>query len=338
MKASAAIRHLCVLAILGFAAPLAAHDARPLSINITEQAATLYTARVRVPPTLPIENRVTVLWPAGCRVINDDTRGLDTDGAENEAVQCRGGLEGRTIKVTYRVYNPALPTLFRLSRIDGQVITQLLPPDVLAWTVPRTPSTWDVAAGYLKLGVRHIWTGIDHLLFVTGLLILARTRRRVVLAITGFTLAHSITLSLSALNLVVLPEPPVEAAIALSILFLAYEIARPHPEGLAGRYPILVASSFGLLHGFGFAAALREAGLPTRELAVGLFCFNCGVEIGQILFIGALLSVACLLRWALMVSGMNNLATVLQQHARVIGGYGLGVPAAFWFIQRLAAF
>jgi hydrogenase/urease accessory protein HupE len=324
-------------AAAGFAGSCAAHDARPLSINITQHSATLYTARIRVQPTLPIEDRLTMNWPADCAVLNDDAADLDSYGWETESVRCSSGLAGRNIKVSYRVFNPALPTLFRLNRLDGEVITRVLPPEVSTWTVPAEPGRWDVAAGYLSLGIRHIWTGIDHLLFVTGLLILAGTTRRVLLAISGFTIAHSLTLSLSALNLVVLPEPPVEAAIALSILFLAYEIARPSPAGLAGRFPILVASSFGLLHGFGFAAALRDVGLPPGELAVGLFCFNCGVEIGQILFIAGVLVVVQLARQLMAFGGWMKLCDLIGQHKKLISGYGLGIPAAFWFIQRLAA-
>jgi hydrogenase/urease accessory protein HupE len=325
------------VALAGYVTAAGAHDARPLSINITEQSVNLYTARIRVPPTLPAEDPVTVTWPAGCMVVNDDSRGLETYGWETLSVRCRARLEGQTLKVSYRVYNPALSTLFRLNTIDGQVLTRVLPPDLSVWNVPESPGTWQLAGGYLQLGMRHIWSGVDHLLFVTGLLILARTRRRVLLAVTGFTFAHSITLSLSALDLVVLPEPPVEAAIALSILFLAYEIARPHPHGRAARYPVLVASSFGLLHGFGFAAALREVGLPTRELAVGLFSFNCGVEIGQITFIAAVLLITTLARQAIALSGLKDLPAAVERHMTVIGGYGLGIPAAFWFIQRLVA-
>ena len=338
MTAAAWPSVMAAVVTIGFVATVSAHDARPLSVNITEQGVNLYSARIRVPPTLPLEDRVTVTWPAGCTVVSDDTGDLERYGAQTVTIRCSAGLEGKDVSVSYRIYNPALSTLFRLRELGGRVIARVLGPDQSVWTVPRSPGPWAVAGGYLKLGVRHIWTGVDHLMFVTGLLILAGTARRVLLAITGFTVAHSITLSLSALNVVVLPEPPVEAAIALSILFLAYEIARPHAQGLAGRYPILVASSFGLLHGFGFAAALREAGLPARELAVGLFCFNCGVEIGQIAFIAGVLVIASLARKAMGRGGLMRLAALVGPHRRLIGGYGLGIPAAFWFIQRLAAF
>ncbi len=326
--------------MLAFVAPAAAHDARPLSVNIVEQSAHLYIAYIRVPPTVSDQDRPQVLWPKVCAVAGDDMRGIPVDGQERVTLRCQSGLEGTHIKVAYPVFNPSLSTLFRLRELNGKVITRVLPPDETDWEVPKAPGWKAVAAGYLKLGIQHIWSGIDHLLFVTGLLILAGTMRRVLLAITGFTIAHSITLSLSALNLVVLPEPPVEAAIALSILFLAREIAFPSPGSLAGRFPILVSSSFGLLHGFGFAAALREVGLPTKELAVGLLCFNLGVEIGQITFILGIVALAWIGLKIVRSGGFHRLPqlALLQGRLGLVGGYALGIPAAFWFIQRLAAF
>lgn len=313
-----------------------AHDARPLSVNVIEQSANLYIAHIRVPPSVPAEDLPSVVWPPACVIIGDDVRELTSEGRETTTLRCNDGLEGQHIKIAYRVFNPSLPTLFRLQQIDGKLVTQVLPPDKADWQIPKAPGWKAVALSYVTLGIRHIWTGIDHLLFVTGLLILAGTLRRVLLAVTGFTLAHSITLSLSALNLVVLPEPPVEAAIALSILFLAREIASPSPNGIAGRFPILVSSSFGLLHGFGFAAALREVGLPGSELAVGLLCFNLGVEIGQIIFIAGLI-VTALIVWRVMRnSGLDLMA--FNSRRGLIGGYTLGVPAAFWLMQRLATF
>lgn len=327
---------VAVLAGLAGTGEALAHDARPLSVNIVGQGGGLYIAHIRVPPTVPPEDLPRVTWPNACAVLSDDTKALASSGFETTTLRCKTGLEGLHIKIAYAAFNPSLATLFRLSETDGKVLTRVLPPDQLDWQVPKAPGWQAVAIGYLRLGINHIWTGIDHLLFVTGLLILAGTMRRVLLAITGFTIAHSITLSLSALNLVVLPEPPVEACIALSILFLAREIASPFPDGLAGRFPIMVSSSFGLLHGFGFAAALREVGLPTKELAVGLLCFNLGVEIGQIVFILSIVALAVIVRRAIAMGGLD--LTPFKSRLGPIGGYGLGIPAAFWFIQRLAAF
>jgi hypothetical protein len=310
-----------------------AHDARPLSVEVTEQGEDLYLARLRVPPSVAPDNQPKIVWPAGCKVLSDRAGDGPVAPSETAEISCRGGLAGKTLTVRYPIYNPSLSTLFRLTPAGGATVTRVLPPDQPAWTVPRKPSVMEVAAGYLELGIEHIWTGVDHLLFVTGLLILAGSMRRVLLAITGFTLAHSITLSLSALDIVRLPGPPLEAAIALSILFLAREIASPSPEGIAARYPVLVSSSFGLLHGFGLAAALREAGLPQGEIAVGLFCFNLGVEIGQVIFIAGLLGLVFVGKRAIPLARMLPAAD--PGALTRLAGYGLGVPAAFWFVQRL---
>ncbi len=307
-----------------------------MSVNITEQRSGLYLSRVRVPPTVEPDNQPTVIWPDNCRVLRDERRGDGVAPSETTLVSCRAGLEGRRVRVRYPIYNPSLSTLFRLSEPGGKVLTQVLAPDQPEWLVPREPGWREVAAGYLELGVQHIWQGIDHLLFVCGVLVLARTRRRVLLAITGFTLAHSLTLSLAALDLVRVPPAPVEAAIALSILFLAREIARPSPDGLARRFPIVVSSSFGLLHGFGFAAALREVGLPTKELAVGLLCFNLGVELGQILFIAGIVAMALALRRVVQAGRLPLIPA--PSYSTLLTGYALGIPAAFWLMQRLAVF
>ncbi len=318
------------------AAPARAHDARPFSVNITEQGKGLYAVHIKLPPVIPADDKPSVAWPETCKVESTAPAYALQGQALSQVVRCSAALEGRDVKVVYPIYNPSIPSLFRLKEVSGKVITRVLRPDETVWTVPKSPSWTDVALGYLRLGIEHIWSGIDHLLFVTGLLILAGTVRRVLITITGFTIAHSITLSLSALDIVRLPDAPVEAAIAFSILFLAREIARPHPDGIAARYPILVSSSFGLLHGFGFAAALRDVGLPTNELAAGLFCFNLGVEIGQILFIAAILVALFVARQAIALARVP--AIQLHHRLGLICGYGLGIPAAFWFVQRLAAF
>lgn len=330
-------RLLLLLACLWIvsATPARAHDARPFSVMIEEQGNHSYLLRLHVPPSVEFDNWPRLQLPRGCRTLNEQHPEGRFGESATMMIACEQSLAGRSLAVRYPIYNPSLPTLFRLKRADGTVLTQLLAPDQMSWTIPVRPSWSDVARGYLKLGIEHIWTGIDHLLFVTGLLILAGSMKRVLLAITGFTVAHSITLSLSALGLMRLPVPPVEAAIALSILFLAREIAQPHPDGFARRYPIAVSSSFGLLHGFGFAAALRDVGLPSGELATGLLCFNLGVEIGQIVFIAGVIGLFMATRVLVRYTGRSPIA--LQSHAAQWAGYGLGLPAAYWFIERLGA-
>lgn len=312
------------LCLAGQGAALA-HDARPLSVTIVEGQGHGYLARLKAPPSLSADNRPMLVWPENCEFDKESIGGV-------QHAYCEGGIEGTEIGVRYPIYNPSLATLFRVERADGTVLTQLQPPDRLAWQVPQEPSLARVVFDYLQLGIEHIWSGVDHLLFVAGLLFLAGTMRRVLLAVTGFTIAHSITLALSALDLVRLPIAPVEAVIALSILFVSREIAMPHPNGLAARRPVLVSSSFGLLHGFGFASALREIGLPTGELAAGLLSFNAGVEIGQLAFILGVLVVLMTVRRMRGMSGELTFAPAGR--ARTVAGYALGIPAAYWFVTR----
>jgi hydrogenase/urease accessory protein HupE len=324
---------LAILALALLPGLAQAHDARPLSVTLIERPGAIYFARLAVPPSVSYDNQPAIVWPTTCQPVQIPDTGEMPVGAERQLEHCPGGLEGGRLGVRYAIYNPSLATLFRLEGADGQVLTQLLPPERLDWTIPTKPTPFAVAADYVRLGVAHIWTGVDHLLFVAGLLLLAGSLRRVLLAVTGFTIAHSITLALSALDLVRLPSPPVEAAIALSILFVAREVARPQPDSLAAQRPILVASSFGLLHGFGFATALREVGLPSGELATALLSFNLGVELGQLGFIAAVLALLWLVHRVRRESLRIDFA--LAGRPRVYAGYVLGVPAAFWFVQRM---
>src|SRR5215471_1239125 len=260
---------VCV-SILMFAGKGIAHDARPLSVLISERQAHTYRVDVRMPTSLDADNHPEILWPNGCSVSSRGTReGVDST-EETMLLKCGAGIEGQKSEIRYPLFNPALSTLLRFVPSGDATRTAVLPPDLLIWIVPPSSNWKTVAHDYFLLGVKHIWEGIDHLLFVTGLLIIAKTPRRIAVAITGFTIAHSVTLSLSALGIVRIPVPPIEAGIALSILFLAREIAMPNADSLARRFPLLISSLFGLLHGFGFAAALSEAGLPKKEIVPAL--------------------------------------------------------------------
>jgi hydrogenase/urease accessory protein HupE len=243
------------------------------------------------------------------------------------------GIEGQHIGVRYPIFNPSLSTLIRYSPADDGIRTAVLSPEQTEWLVRRATNWKVVAHDYLVLGIEHIWGGIDHLLFVTGLLLLAKTGRRIAIAVTGFTLAHSVTLSLSALGIVRLPLPPIEAGIALSILFLAREIARPDADSLARRYPLATSAFFGLFHGFGFAAALREAGLPQSEIATALLFFNAGVEVGQLAFVAGMLVLVQVFLSGTRRSGFHLKPATLSR-VETLGAYALGIPAAFWFIER----
>lgn len=325
-----------VVAVFAFAAaaqPATAHDARPLAINLVEQSTDVWRATVQQPPTLGALDAPSIRWPQSCAAPDGAVAG---GSATARLLSCPGGLEGGEIAIDYPGVNPSLTTLIRVERADGSSVTAVLPPDQSVWTVPTEPDWRTVARDYVVLGFAHIWEGPDHLMFVAGLLLLAQRPKRILLAVTGFTAAHSITLTLATLDLVRVPIPPVEAMIALSILFLAGELARSGPESFSRRFPIALSFAFGLLHGFGFASALGEIGLPTRDLAVGLVCFNLGVELGQLAFVAA--AGLVVLVWRGVRSGpASALRPPLERHAGLIGAYVLGVPAALWFLERSAS-
>jgi hydrogenase/urease accessory protein HupE len=230
--------------------------------------------------------------------------------------------------------------LVRVESLAGTVQTERLSPTNTVFVVQATPGAGEVAATYLGLGVEHILFGFDHLLFVLALVILVRDWRRVAVTVTAFTIAHSITLAAATLGFVNVPGRPVEATIALSIVLVAVEIlnARAGKPSLTARLPWLVAFSFGLLHGFGFAGALAEVGLPQHAIPVALLFFNVGVETGQLVFVAAVLSLIWLLRHA--ASQLLGAALVKRAFDRLDGAiaYGVGVVATYWLIERTTAF
>lgn len=309
-----------------------AHDARPVAVTIIETLPGLYQATLRVPPTVERDNVPTLVWPTTCAPGEGDTR-------RGGLVSCEGGLIGQEFALDYPLFNPSLATFYRLQTLDTGDSTAMLAPTEDSWVVPEAMTRGRVARDYLLLGIEHIIGGFDHLLFVLGLLVIARTVRRILLTVTGFTLAHSITLSLSALGLVSIPTVPVEAAIALSILFLAVEISRQQKGSLTYRFPLLIAFGFGLLHGFGFASALGEIGLARSEVLVSLLFFNLGVEAGQILFILAVLALVQLMQRVFAPPPTAvGLSGVLTRRADLLAAYLIGIPSAYWLIERVSQF
>jgi hydrogenase/urease accessory protein HupE len=299
--------------------PAVAHEARPLLVSIDEVRPGEYRAELRVPQSVTPDNRPALRWPDECAVLQT-------------VIRCAGVAPGRELFIDWPLFNPAITTMLRFTPHEGATRTVLLGPQVREWQLPEAPGAWAVARQYFTLGVEHILGGIDHLLFVLGLLLIARQPRRILVAITGFTIAHSITLSAAALGMLRVPVPPTEAAIALSIVFLAREALRDRQNSLVWRHPALVSLLFGLLHGLGFASALGDVGLPDGDVAIGLLFFNIGVEAGQIAFIAAVMALALL---GLGVLRMREAGAGLQARATEVVAYGIGVPATFWLVERV---
>ncbi|WP_308910541.1 HupE/UreJ family protein [Pseudokordiimonas caeni] len=315
--------------LMGFAA--SAHDARPLSATFIEAAPGKFTFALAVPETVWARNQ-PYLMVTGCHLADQAPSRAPVKAEGVMLLLCANGMEGAAIEVRYPLANPSLSTLIQIERADGARLIELLPPEKNSWTVPVRPEASAVAADYFRLGMEHIWLGLDHLLFVAGLMVLAGGWRRILVTVTGFTLSHSVTLALAALDLVRVAVPPTEAAIALSILFLARELALPDERSLARRYPVAVSVSFGLLHGFGFAAVLAEIGLPPAHLVTGLLFFNVGVEAGQLLFILLLAAGASIFK------RLTHARTALTFSGARVMAYAIGILAAYWFFDRLSGF
>lgn len=320
---------LCLTLIA--ALPAEAHESRPLYIEVVEETAEDYTIRWRTPPSVPVFNAPEVSVREACTAQGPERRTMGIGGPVVEArYRCAAGLGGATLEIAYPKFNPSVASLLRLTWADGETRTILAGPKETAIVIPEPETTTGIARQYLSLGVGHILEGYDHLLFLACLLFIAGTGRRIIIAVTGFTLAHSLTLALAALGVVRIPVPPVEAAIALSIVFLAVEIARDRRDTLAWRFPVAVSSSFGLLHGLGFAAVLAEIGLPQTEIVPALLFFNLGVEIGQLMFVGAVILV--------VVLAPKGLKAMVQGRIERPVAYIVGSLAAFWMAERVYGF
>ena len=329
-----------LLLLLFVAAASNAHDARPNYVQVTETTPNTYSVMWKVPASMPGASLPYPTFPEDCVAERQATwREAGAEYMGQQVFLCDTGLSGRTVGIRFPVVNPSLSPLYKVRLANGEEHVKILKPGQDDWTVPDAESRFGVAREYTLLGVEHIWAGIDHLLFVACLLFVAGSPRRLLITITGFTIAHSITLALSTLDLVRIPTPPVEAAIALSVVFLAWEIAKKDDASLAYRFPVTVSASFGLLHGFGFAAVLRDIGMPQTELPTALLFFNIGVEIGQILFVLALLAAFFVLRPALTrLLRTPGDAVTHWELLTVPASYVIGSVASYWMFDRISGF
>ncbi|MEE2778395.1 MAG: HupE/UreJ family protein, partial [Acidobacteriota bacterium] len=316
---------IAVLAIL--AGPSAGHEVRPGFLELEETAAGEFNVLWKVPTRNGLRLRMDPLFPEGC----EQTSPIDAYDAPGALVEtwnmsCAGSLIGQSIRIL-GLEATLTDVLMRIETAEQSIYTARLNPSSPSWTVPAAPSRGELTGAYLWLGIEHILLGVDHLLFVLGLLLLVDGPWRLVKTITAFTVAHSITLASATVGLVLLDERAVNAAIALSILFLGVEILRSRDghAALTGRHPWAVAFAFGLLHGLGFASALTELGLPASDIPVALLLFNVGVEIGQI---GFVLLILALLR------SFVRLEMVWPTWSRSLPAYVIGSMGAFWFVGR----
>ncbi len=337
---------LCWLVLLScLATPGFGHEARPVYFQLQETLSTesqktlfLYQINWQIPLSVPDFTLPSLELPAFCTAQTKALLRKESDAyVGKQLYHCSQALPGNALILSFPAVNPSVTTLIRLSLANGQQLSQLMKPGDSQWQVPARENTWSVAQDYTLLGIEHIWAGIDHLLFVACLIFIARSHRRILITITGFTVAHSITLFLATLEWVQLPVPPVEAAIALSIVFLAHEIAANNDHSWTFRFPIAVSASFGLLHGFGFAAVLGELGLPQTELGTALLFFNIGVEVGQLLFIASLLLLTIITTALYKKITKIEYSTTLQQ-LQTPASYVIGTIASYWMIDRIAGF
>jgi len=327
-----------IAVLAGSCLTVSAHEGRPLFIEIEEREGGAVFLKWRVPATIDRANRPQIQLPPTCEKIRQpETVGTFGGNVGQGLFHCSDLASPLALEITYPRGNPSVSSLVRVIRPSGEVQIIRSGPSENIVAIPPAENAGSVVGEYLVLGFEHIMTGYDHLLFVVCLLLLAGTFRRVLVIITGFTLAHSVTLALAALGVVRVPIAPLEAVIALSIVFVAAELVRPDRASLTWRYPFLISSGFGLLHGFGFAAVLGEIGLPQTEVPLALLFFNLGVEIGQISFILVLIAGFVIIsRLLTMISRRDG--PVLSADFMKPVGYVVGTLAVFWTFERITAF
>ena len=329
-------RLAALLFIGSLAGPAVAHEVRPAYLELREAAGGEIDVLWKTP--MVGELRLS-LWPVLSGEFEEPspvvTRHTGSAAVQTWRWKLDEPLRGRTLSIE-GLEATMTDALVRVEFADGTSWVGRLKPHAPVATIPMRQGAGEVVRTYLRLGVEHILLGIDHLLFVLALLLLTKGALRLVKTVTAFTLAHSITLALATLGFVHVPQAPVEAVIALSIVFVAAEIIRSRQgtEGLTTRAPWVVAFTFGLLHGFGFAGALSGIGLPQGQIPAALLFFNVGVEVGQLLFVGAVLAALALTRQLRVSAG----PLAPPRWVELVPPYAIGSFAMFWVIQRVAAF
>jgi hydrogenase/urease accessory protein HupE len=327
---------VAVIILFTDSALLQAHEIRPALLDINEREPGFFDVQWKVPALGEMSLPIKPVFPECMKPVGPPSAhaapgailqyfSFKTDGAP---------IAGETILID-GLTGVQIDVLVRISLANGDRHSIILRPKSPSLVVPQRAGKGAVSWSYLKMGVEHIFGGIDHLLFVLALVIIVPNRWMLFKTITAFTVAHSITLALASLGFVNVPSGPTEAVIALSIVFLAVEIihSRRGKFSLTEQYPWIVAMTFGLFHGLGFAGALSEVGLPQHEIPLALLMFNVGVELGQIAFV---LVVLCILRiWRLACAKLPAIESL--SHWQLVP-YGIGCVAAFWTIERTMGF
>ena len=304
-----------------------AHESRPGFLELSETGPGVYSFVWKKPSGGEVEIYIAPIIPKECRLATNGQQQLTPSALiVRGTLRCEGGIEGKTLAID-GLESTISDVIVRIHHADGRLESHVLKPVSPSVTLGALTSAWERSAGYLRLGVEHILLGVDHLLFVLGLLLIVGDRWMLLKTISSFTLAHSITLGIATLGYASAPLPPLNAAIALSILFLGPEIVRRWrgQTSFTIRHPWVVAFAFGLLHGFGFASGLTTMGLPQGEIPLALLLFNVGVEIGQLFFVGTIVA---------LERAFRTLEIRWPRLVEALPGYAVGSLGAYWTIQR----
>lgn len=332
---------LLVVAALWYSTsnPALAHESRPLYIKIFQGDVDTYTLSWRTPLSITWDNQPKIQIPDICTPNVTQSSSIQV-GIKQVSIRCQDLGPKHQFSIVYPIANPSVSALIDVQLLDKEKRTFLLGPEQQSFGLFNDNASDKTWLAYGTLGVKHIWLGIDHLLFIGCLIFFARGWKKLFWTITGFTLAHSVTLGLASLDVIRVNILPIEAIIALSIMFLAVELTKEKNTTLTWRYPAIVAISFGLLHGFGFASVLADIGLPENDRILSLLFFNFGIEVGQLLFIAALFALVWV---AKKISANKRVDASVEgvlavRNYYLIAAYLIGPLAAFWFWQRLAQF
>ncbi|MEH6789748.1 HupE/UreJ family protein [Parasphingorhabdus sp.] len=307
-----------------------ADELRPAYIEMTEQAPGQWSLLWKASTNSLLGQSGEVMIPDNCEIDGEPQREFSGSNILTRIkLRCAGSLQGETIGLKGLELSTT-DALVRVAPLDSAMQTVRLTPDQPAVTLPKPSLISNVAATYTVIGIEHILLGFDHLFFVLALVLLLRNGWLIAKTVTAFTVAHSLTLVGTTLGWMSLPSQPVEAVIALSIVFLAVEVVKSRPDDirLSERFPWIVAFLFGLLHGFGFAGALAEIGLPEGDVPLALLTFNLGVEIGQLAIVGVALTAIYLL---------GRMRGDWLRNSKIALAYGIGSIATYWFIERTLA-